>query len=443
MKYFVLVPDGAADEPIEKLGGKTALEYADLSMADELASRGEMGTVLTVPSGIPVASDAANLAILGYDPGIYLTGRASLEAISMGIKMAEKDLAFRAGIVALLDPKTGRPADESTITPYEDLIMLDHTAGEISSKEAEALIAALQESLVEVENVNCNESKKYIKNKHFKGEGYIKFYPGIKYKAIMVLNEKELSGQMDLTGPHDIRGEKIGKYKKFDLLWEIQKEAYEIMRKNPVNLRRIEKGKNPGNAIWLWGQGKKPTLPEFAKITGKKASVISAVDLIKGIAICSGMESIYVEGATGTLNTNYKRKLEAAICAFEKGKDLVYMHLEGPDECGHQGDVEGKVKSLERIDGEILEPMIKWFRDNGHDFKVLIIPDHATPVERRVHTEGAVPYLIYDSQNEKTLNANRRFNEASAKNGIQIQNGYEILNYFLGNNFKESAKNEK
>lgn len=455
MKYFILVPDGAADEPIAALDGKTPLEYAKMDNINKLAVSAEIGEVLTVPKGIPVGSDAANLSILGYDPSQFLTGRAAFEAASVGLDVKLDDIVFRAGIVTLFEPDNKRPADASSIAPYEKLIMHDHTAGEISTEEAELLIAELCEFF----NENKNRA---IKEK-------ITFYSGIKYKALMIIEGGQEILKLEFAGPHDIRNQNTGSHKpkpKVDnngnfsvyaaetsmanTLWKIQKNAYEIMRKSKVNEKRVREGKNPGNAIWLWGCGIKPELPKFYAKYGLHGSVISAVDLIKGIGGLAGLENIYVEGANGTLNTNYKGKAEAAIAAFEKGKDLVFLHIEAPDECGHQADIYGKVKSLEFIDELVVKPIASYLGSMGEDYKILIVPDHKTPAESRVHKEGAVPYMIYDSKSGSKMGASEKhssnsgiyseseniFTERSKKNGKYFENGYELLNYFLGDNFE-------
>lgn len=420
MKYLILLLDGAADEPIEELGGKTALEFANIKNINKLASIGEIGKVFTVEPDILPSSDAANLAIMGYDPLVYMTGRAPLEAVSMGIIMSEYDMAFRAGMVTLLDPNTGKNADEKTATAYEDLIIADYSASLITDKEASILINELSENLVE-------------------GEG-IEFYPGVSYRNCMIFRGltqmDSMASNCKLNTPQDNIGEKVKKcLPKSERLVNIQKYSYEIMRKNEVNKNRIAKGLNPANSIWLWGRGKKTVLPNFEKKYGISASVISAVDLIKGIGISAGMKIHEVSGADGTLNTNYEGKCRAAIDEYKNGTDLVYLHLEGPDECGHQGDVRGKVLCLERIDEKILKPLLEYFETENSDFKILILPDHKTPVKKRVHTKGAVPFLIYESTNEKPCDLNRKFNEKISESGKIIKNGYEIMDYFLGNNF--------
>lgn len=414
MKYFILLLDGAADEQVAELDGQTVLEYANIENINKLANLGEVGSIFTVRPDIIPGSDAANLAIMGYDPQVYLTGRAPLEAISMGIEMAEFDVAFRASTITLIDPKTGKPAYGGTNTPYEDLIIADYSASLITTKEAAILIHELGEKLED--------------------ENDIEFYAGVSYRHCMIWRDAA-SENYKLETPQDNIGKRVSDcLPKSKTLARIQKKSYEIMRGNEVNAERMKNGLNPANSVWLWGAGKKPDLPNFKEKHGISASVISAVDLIKGIGASAGMKVCHVEGATGTVNTNYEGKLRAAIEDYKQGVDLVYMHMEGPDECGHQGDVRGKVLSLERIDKQILKPMIQYFRKENLDFKVLILPDHKTPVKLKIHTKGAVPFLIYDSTREQAYDADRKFTESTAKNGRTFKNGYEIMDYFLGNN---------
>lgn len=425
MKYLILLLDGAADEPIKELGNQTVLEFAHLESINKLANLGEVGSICTVPVELEVASDVANLNILGYDPRIYLTGRAPFEALSMGIEMGEADIAYRASTVTLQDPKTQKVADENTVTPYEDLIIQDYSASLITTEETGALIGEI-----------CKE---------IGTETGVEFYPGVSYRQCMILRSQEAQNRRDvgmgeltekLNTPQDNIGGKVGDLlPKEPQLAALQKKSYEIMRRSKINADRIKRGLNPANSIWLWGEGRKPDLPDFQEKYGISAAVVSAVDLIKGIACAAGMRICNVSGATGTLDTNYEAKKAAAIEQFESGTDLVYIHMEGPDECGHQGDLKGKIQSLERIDSLILKPILEYFRNSGTDFRILVLPDHKTPVKFRVHMRGEVPFLIYDSTNKKKYDPNRKFTEKFAVNGKKIKNGYEIMDYILKNNF--------
>lgn len=421
MKYLIIVPDGAGDEKIEELGGKTPLEVAAMPMINGLAAKGEVGMVQTIPNGVAPGSDAANLSVMGYDPAVYLTGRSPLEAASIGIDMSETDVAFRTNIITLVDPETGRPADETTKTAYEDLIITDHSSGDITTEEADVLIKAVQDKL---------------------GNDKIQFYTGVSYRHCMIV--KEGSTDYQLTPPHDVLGKRVGDYlpkgkgiiegaesQEAGFITKLMKESYELLRHHPINHERIDKGLNSANTTWIWGQGKKPSLSSFYdkyKITG---TAVSAVDLIKGIAICAGLDSVDVEGATGTLHTNFEGKAQAAVEEFKKGKDFVYMHLEGPDECSHQGDQPGKIKCMELIDEKIAKPIVEYLRSTGEAFKVLVVPDHRTPLCIRTHSSTPVPFVIYDSREEQNLDKARAFNETSGIMGKSFGSGYELADYFF------------
>ncbi|WP_305766780.1 cofactor-independent phosphoglycerate mutase [Candidatus Epulonipiscium viviparus] len=397
MKYLILVVDGAADYKIESLGNKTPLEVANLTNINSIAAVGEVGLVQTIPEGIAPGSDAANLAIMGFDPRVYLTGRAPLEAASMGIEMSDSDVAFRCNVVTL----AGAGA-------YEELEMVDHSAGDISTEEARELIRAI--------------------DAHF---DKAKFYPGVSYRHCMIVDKGD--DKTVLTPPHDILTKVIGEYLPANKeIREMMKESYELLSAHSVNIARVEKGLNPANSIWIWGQGKKPQLASFYEKYGVKGVTISAVDLIKGIGVCAGLEAIDVVGATGTLHTNYVGKALAAIRAFEDGNDFVYLHVEGPDECSHQGDLDGKIKSLEEIDAKILKPILDYFLASGEDYRVLVLPDHETPVSMRTHASGAVPYVLYDSTAKKETDNAKVFTEAEAtKSGRFFENGYQLADYFF------------
>ncbi|QIB68363.1 cofactor-independent phosphoglycerate mutase [Aminipila butyrica] len=421
MKYLIIVPDGAGDEAIEALGGKTPLEAANMPIIDGLTAKGEVGMVQTIPEGVAPGSDAANLSVMGYDPSVYLTGRSPLEAASIGIDMADTDVAFRTNIITLVDPATGKPADASTKTAYEDLIITDHSSGDITTEEADRLIQTLHAEL---------------------GNQEIQFYTGVSYRHCMIV--KEGSTDYQLTPPHDVLGKAVGANlpagagsieggaaQPASFITELMKKSYDILRDHPVNRERLARGLNPANTAWIWGQGKKPSLSSFYdkyQITG---TAISAVDLIKGIALCAGLDSVDVEGATGTLHTNYEGKAQAAIDEFKKGKDFIYMHLEGPDECSHQGDQPGKIQSLEDIDSRIAKPIIDYLKGTGEDFRVLVVPDHRTPLCIRTHSSTPVPFILYDSRKEQAVDQSRAFNETSGMTGSQFASGYELADYFF------------
>ncbi len=366
-----MLGDGMADHPIAQLGKKTPLEVADKPIMNYLASRGINGTVDTVPMNMVPESDTANLAVMGYDPQIYSKGRSPLEAASIGIKMADDETAIRANIVAL-----GGEGE------YEELTMLDHSSDEISTDEARVLINALQEKF---------------------GNDIMKFYCGISYRHCLIW--KNFPEFNNFARPHDIIGRRIGEYlPKGDIakpMYELMKASYEFLNNHPLNIEREKRGLKRANSLWLWSPGKKPSLPDFYEKTGLKASVVCAVDLIKGIGLCAGMNVPNVVGATGTLDTDYQAKRDTAINELKNGADLVYIHVEAPDECGHQGKVEDKIKSIENIDRYILSGLLEYLKSTGEDHRILLLPDHPTPISARTHTRESVPFVLYDSVNEK------------------------------------------
>lgn len=401
MKYLILVPDGAGDEPVEALGGKTPLEAADIPMINELAAKGQVGTVKTIPPGVAPGSDAANLSVMGYDPSVYLTGRSPLEAASIGINMSDTDVAFRVNLITL----TGEG-------DYEDLIITDHSSGDITTEEADQLIQAVNEAFADER---------------------IHFYTGVSYRHCMIVHNG--STDYELTPPHDVLTQRVGdhlpKGEGSEFLTDMMKKSYEILKDHPVNQDRIARGLNPANTLWIWGQGRKPSLSSFYDKYGIKGTAISAVDLIKGIAICAGLNSVDVEGATGTLHTNFDGKAQAAIREYKNGKDFVYMHLEGPDECSHQGDMEGKLECMHSIDQKVLKPIVEYLRGSGEDFRALIVPDHRTPLAIRTHSADPVPYVIYDSRKEKPEDKSRQFNEKSGAEGPYFDSGYALADFFF------------
>ncbi len=401
MKYLIIITDGAADEKIDSLGYKTPLEVARLPNINRLASQGTVGRVKTIPPGMAPGSDAANLSVMGYDPKIYHTGRSPLEAASIGIKMSVTDVAFRCNLVTL----KGEGA-------YEDKIITDHGAGEISTKEADILIKAISKSF---------------------GTDRIGFYTGTSYRHAMIVQEGDV--HYELTPPHDILDRRVGEYlpkgEGATFIEDMMRESFALLKDHPVNCERVKRGQNPANSIWIWGQGKKPVLPSFYQKYQISGSAISAVDLIKGIGILAGLEAVEVPGATGTINTNFSGKAEAAITQFHGGRDFVYLHLEAPDECSHQGDLEGKIESLERIDAFVAGPLIKYLDETGEPYRILVLPDHETPLRIRTHASGPVPFVFYDSQNVKEEDNSRVFSESSGKTGLYFDNGYELTDYFF------------
>jgi len=404
MKYLVLIPDGMADEPIEALGGLTPMAKAHKPVMDELAKISFVGTVSNVPADMVPESDTANLAILSYDPKIYSKGRSPLEAVSMGIEMQPDETAYRCNVVTL--------SDEGE--PYEDKIIIDHSADEISTAEADELIKALQA--------------------HF-GNEERRFYTGVSYRHCLI--RKNGNDKYNFMRPHDILGRRIGEYLPRTNdggaeFYQIMKESFDILNHHPINEARRARGLKPANSAWFWSPGKKPQLPSFSEKWGLSGAVISAVDLIKGIGLCAGMKSIDVKGATGNVHTNYKGKADAAIEAFKNGAELVYVHVEGPDECGHRAELENKVISIERIDAEILSPVFSYLQSTGEDFKIMILPDHPTPIRARTHTIDPVPFLIYAS--DAVLSGVDTFNEktAAAKQNY-LTNGYRLMELLTGN----------
>ncbi len=401
MKYLILVPDGAGDEEIKELGGKTPLEVAKMPCANYLAQHGEVGTVKTIPDGISPGSDSANLSVMGYDPKKYLTGRSPLEAASMGIKMESTDVAFRTNIITL-----------DGEGDYENLKILDHSAGDITTEEASILIEDIEKAL---------------------GTERLKFYKGVSYRHCMIMKNGTIN--CELTPPHDILEKKVREYlpkgECSEEIIELMKKSYQILKDHPINIERIKNGLNPANTIWIWGQGTKPNLPSFKEKYGIDGTAISAVDLIKGIAKCAKLSSVDVDGATGTIHTNFHGKANAAIAEFKAGKDFVYMHLEAPDECSHQGDLEGKIKSLEYIDEKVLNPIIDFLCESEEDFAVMIVPDHKTPLHTRTHSSTPVPYVIYRSFDERSKDTNNSFSERSGEKGKYFSNGFELADYFF------------
>lgn len=399
MKYVVVLGDGMADEPIDQLGGKTPLAYADTPMMDRLAQTGEVGLAKTIPDGMKPGSDTANLAVLGYDPEKYYSGRSPLEALSIGVPMQPTDIALRCNIVTL---------SEEPDIPYAERTIIDHSSDEISTEDAAVLMEAVREA--------------------FENETY-KFYVGTSYRHCLIWDGGVVQ---DITPPHDILGKVIGSYLPADdKLREMMEKSYDILNNHPLNLARAAAGKRKANSCWFWGAGTKPALSSFTEKTGKTGAMISAVDLLKGIAVGAGMQVLHVEGATGGLTTNYEGKAAAAVKALLKdGNDFAYIHVEAPDEMGHQGSVENKVKAIEYLDGRVIRPLYEALSASGEDFRILIMPDHPTPIRLRTHTGDPVPYLLYDST--KSTGTGVLYNEAAAKTtGVYVERGYTLIDKLL------------
>ncbi len=398
MKYFVLIPDGMADEKIQAIGNRTPMEAALKPTMDALASKALVGTVSNVPEGMVPESDTANMSILSFDPKVYSKGRSPLEAVSMGIEMLPDETAYRCNVVTLSDEGED----------YDDKIILDHSADEISTAEANELIQALEAKL---------------------GNDFRKFYTGVSYRHCLIW--KNGNDTYPFMRPHDILGQRIGEYLPREEngggeFYRLMRESFDILNHHPVNEARRQRGLKPANSAWLWSPGKKPALPNFREKWNLRAAVISAVDLIKGIGLCAGMTSIDVEGATGNVHTNYKGKADAAIKAFSDGYDYVYVHVEAPDECGHRAELDNKVLSIEKIDSEILKPVYEYLCSCGEDFKIMVLPDHPTPIRLRTHTIDPVPFFLYSST--ASFDGVSRFCEESAEaKQNYIPFGHELM----------------
>lgn len=399
MKYLVLIPDGMADRPIPALDGLTPMQRAHKPTMDMLASEAIVGTVSNVPKGMVPESDTANMAIMSFDPKIYSKGRSPLEAVSMGIDMKPDETAYRCNVVTL-----------SEGGDYASKTMIDHSADEITTAEADQLIRSLEAKL---------------------GNEYRKFYTGVSYRHCLIW--KNGNDKYNFMRPHDILGRTIGEYLPRvddggEEFLKLMQDSYEILDNHPVNIARRERGLHPANSAWLWSPGKKPSLPNFNEKWHLRGAVISAVDLIKGIAICAGMTSIDVPGATGNIDTNFTGKAEAAIKAFSDGYDFVYVHVEAPDECGHRAEAENKVRSIELIDKKILKPVYEYLSHCNDDFKILVLPDHPTPVELRTHSSEPVPFMVYSSVHQ--VKGVENFSEAAATaTNLYIPEGFNLLDF--------------
>lgn len=400
MKYALILGDGMADRPLAELGDKTPLEVSNKPYMDLLAKTAKEGMVKTIPEGFKPASDTANLSVLGYAPEKYYTGRSPLEAVSLGIKMADDDIAIRCNLVTLSNEEN-----------YQDKTMVDYSAGEISTKEADELIKYVEANL---------------------GTEDFHFYPGISYRHCLIV--KHTTTGTDFTPPHDISGKVVSEYlpkdKDAEFYRALQEKSYELLKDHPVNLKRIKEGKNPANSIWLWGEGTKPLLDNFEQKFGKKGAMVCAVDLLKGIAISAGLKLYEVEGATGGVVTNFLGKGETALKALLDGNDFVYVHIEAPDESGHQGNVKAKINAIEQIDQNIVGTLFNGLTKAKEDFAIMVLPDHPTPIATKTHAKEPVPFMIYSSTRD--LGANESYSEKGAeKTGYFIPVGSDLIKEFL------------
>lgn len=398
MKYIIVLSDGMAGRPLEELGGKTTLEAADTPNFDRLAEKAEIGLASMVPEGMAPGSDTANLSVMGYDPKIYYTGRSPLEALSIGVDMAADDVSFRCNLVTLTEDGGA----------YEDQKIIDHSSSEISTEDSTVLLEALKEGL--------------------KREGY-EFYAGTSYRHLLIWKHGEV---LELTAPHDILTKTVGEYLPKDLvLLDMMKKSYEILKDHPINVERKKQGLNPANSAWFWGAGTRPALASFEEKTGKKGVMISAVDLLKGIAVGADMDRIIVEGANGGLHTNYEGKADAAIHALlEDGYDFAYVHVEAPDEMGHMGSMTDKITAIENVDGRVVARITEAMERSGEDYRLMILPDHPTPICVRTHTSEPVPYMIYDSR--KAIDGIHTYNEKEAAKSTCIwKDGYRLIDHLL------------
>ncbi len=394
MKYIVVLGDGMADEPIDALGGKTVIEYANTPCLDKFSKMSEIGMVHTIPDGMSPGSDTANLSVLGYDPKKYYSGRSPLEALSIGVPMSDTDIALRCNIVTISDDDV----------PFEKKTIIDHSSDEISTEDCAVLLNAVKEQL---------ESENYH------------FYVGTSYRHCLIWNNGEV---VELTPPHDVLTQTIGQHLPKDaVLLEMMKKSYEILKDHPMNIERKAKGLKPANCCWFWGAGTKPMLSSFEEKTGKKGMMISAVDLLKGIAVGAGMGVVNVEGANGGLHTNYEGKTDAAVKALlEDGYDFAYIHVEAPDEMGHQGSMERKIQAVENLDERVIKRLTDALYVKNVDFRLLVLPDHPTPIRMRTHTADNVPYLLFDSTDIKENTWNYNEKEAAA-GGILVKAGHTLI----------------
>jgi 2,3-bisphosphoglycerate-independent phosphoglycerate mutase len=408
MKYLIVLGDGMADIPNSSLSGKTPLQAAVTPIISDYASRALCGMVKTLPDDVEPGSGPANMSVMGYDPLLYYTGRSPLEAVSMGVPIQDGDIVFRCNLVSL--------RQSNALSSYEDLIMKDYSAGEISTEEAHVLITDLDAAL---------------------GTEGLHLYSGRSYRHCLVWHNGPLQSQ--LTAPHDITDKDVRHYlpkgQMESEILQLMKRSHEVLKDHPVNLKRRLEGKNTADSIWLWGQGTRPNWPSFQSMYNKSGAVISAVDLLFGIAICAGLKPIEVEGATGNLNSNLLGKAKAAIRAFKEGIEYVYVHVEAPDECGHQGDIFGKVRAIEKIESDVIRPLLQHLEDSkkttGEDFRFMFLPDHPTPLDIRTHTSNPVPFLLYDSTDDKRSGVEKYDEYSCAGTGIFYPTGPSLFEEFI------------
>ena len=401
MKYVVVLCDGMADYPVPALGGKTPMMVAKKPHIDALAAKAEVGLVRTVAPGLKPGSDVANMSVLGFDPHRFYTGRSPLEAASIGIDMKDSDVSLRTNLVTLSDKGE----------PFADKVIEDYCADDISTEEARQLIEAVQAAF---------------------GGGEYDFYTGVSYRHCLIWHggTTELG---NMTPPHDITGKVIGPHlstaETARPLLEMMEKSFDLLKDHPVNKARVAAGRRPANCIWLWGEGKRPALRPFEALYGIKGGMVSAVDLLKGIANCAGMEVAEVPGATGYIDTDFEGKAKAALDLLTRN-DLVYVHFEAPDECGHRNEPENKVKAIEMIDSRVL-PILEKGLEQYEDYQILLLPDHPTPIVTRTHASDPVPYLLYQKSAPKT--GVDTINEETAKaTGIYMENGPAMMPHFLG-----------
>ena len=401
MKYLVLLCDGMADTPFPSLEDKTPMQLAKKPYMDRLAKTSLVGLCRTVADGLKPGSDVANLSVLGYDPLVSYTGRSPLEAASIGIDLKDSDVTLRCNLVTLSDEKD-----------FSKRRMVDYCAGDISTAEAEEIIKTVEEEL---------------------GNEKYKFFAGVSYRHCLVVDNGTVQlGEM--TPPHDISGKVIGEYlsqhANAQPLLDLMKKSVDILKDHPVNIARREKGLNEANAIWLWGEGTKPIVENFKGKNGITGCIVSAVDLLKGIGKCADMETPDVEGATGYLDTDFEGKTGAGIASFKNGTDLVYLHFEAPDECGHRGEAQNKVRAIEEIDSRVLSRILAYLENCGDDYRILIMPDHPTPLETKTHSREPVPFMIYDSRHEES-GVSVFTEETASKTGVFIEHGPSIMDILL------------
>lgn len=400
MKYLVILTDGMADYPIAELGGKTPLQFARTPNMDKLARSAIIGKTATIPAGFPPGSDVANLSVMGYDPSIYYTGRSPLEAVSMGIPLDDDDLALRCNLVTLSDEEE-----------YGSRTMLDYSADEIPTESAHQLMSAIQALM---------------------GDEKFAFHPGISYRHLLVW-QQGVNKKISLTPPHDIPGQKIAAFlpqgQDGHMLLALMEKSRDVLKEHPANLALTASGHKPGNSIWLWGEGRKPSLPSFTEKYSLTGSVVCAVDLVRGLGISAGLDPVSVDGATGGVVTNFRGKAQAAVKELQSGKDFVFVHIESPDESGHQGSLKNKIWSIEEIDSQVIGTILDNL-DSLHDIRIMVLPDHPTPLSIRTHSSDPVPFLIFDSARPYKESVGI-FDEIAAERGIFIPEGHRLMDYFI------------